>query len=85
MKSITIHGIDDSVYEVIKNKAKAEGKSINKTVKKILEEATGVKPAESMKHESEFVEFLSVWTKEDLEEFKKNTRDFEGIDEEEWK
>jgi hypothetical protein len=32
MKSITIHGIDDPLAELIKSKAQSEGLSINKTV-----------------------------------------------------
>jgi hypothetical protein len=36
MKSITIHGIDDPLAELIKSKAQSERLSINKTIKKRL-------------------------------------------------
>ena len=42
MKSITIHGIDDPLAGLIKSRAQSEGLSINKTVKKLLEESLGV-------------------------------------------
>ena len=44
MKSITIHGVDEPLSELIKSKAQSEGLSINKTIKKILESSLGVKP-----------------------------------------
>ena len=39
MKSITIHGIDDPLAKLIKSKVRSEGLSVNKTVKKLLEES----------------------------------------------
>jgi hypothetical protein len=44
MKSITIHGVDEPLAELIKSKAKSEGLSVNQTIKNILEAALGVKP-----------------------------------------
>ena len=44
MKSITIHGIDEPLEKLIKSRAREEGLSINKTLKKLLEQSLGVKP-----------------------------------------
>ena len=44
MKSITIHGVDKQLTDLIKSKAESEGLSINKTIKKLLETSLGVKP-----------------------------------------
>lgn len=41
MKSITIHGMDDEMDRQIREKAAAEGKSLNKTIKGLLEQALG--------------------------------------------
>ena len=85
MKSITIHGIDDPLAELIKSKAQAEGLSINKTVKKLLEESLGVKPRAKGSHRSDFEEFCGVWSKSELAEFEENSNDLRNIDNEDWK
>ena len=41
MKSITIHKVEDPIVELIKQRADAEGISVNRVVKKLLEEALG--------------------------------------------
>ena len=49
MKSITIHGVDKPLAELIKSKATSEGLSVNRTIKKIfeyhVEAAVSVEPA----------------------------------------
>ena len=84
MKSITIHGIDDPLAELLKSRAQAEGLSINKTVKKILEESLGVKPRSKGKHRSDFEEFCGIWSKSELGEFEKNIKDLRKINQEDW-
>jgi hypothetical protein len=84
MKSITIHGIDDPLAELLKSRAQAEGLSINKTVKKILEESLGVKPRSKGKHRSDFEEFCGIWSKSELGEFEKSTKDLRKINQEDW-
>lgn len=84
MKSITIHGIDPPLAELIKSKAKSEGLSINKTIKKLLEEALGVKPLSRGKFRSDFEEFCGMWTKSDLKEFEEKTKDLRIINDGDW-
>jgi hypothetical protein len=69
MKSITIHGIEDYLVGLIKAKAQSEGLSINKTIKKVLEEAFGIKPRPKGTHRNELEEFCGVWSQSDLAEF----------------
>jgi hypothetical protein len=85
MKSLTIHGIDDPVIKLIKAKARDEGESLNKTVKKLLEQSLGVKSAATQPHRRDFEGLCGVWSKEDKESFDKAVSDFEKIDESEWK
>jgi hypothetical protein len=85
MKSITIHGIDDPLAELIKSKAQAEGLSINKTVKKLLEESLGVKPRAKGINRHDFEEFCGIWSDSDLAEFEENTKDLRNINYEDWK
>ena len=85
MKSITIHGIDDPLSELIKSKARSEGLSVNKTVKKLLEEALGVKPQSEGKFRSDFEEFCGIWSESDLKEFEEKTKALRIIHKEDWR
>jgi hypothetical protein len=84
MKSITIHGIDQQLADLIKSKAEFEGLSINKTVKKLLEISLGVKPQSEMKNLGDFKEFCGLWTQSDLYEFEEKTADLRKIDKKDW-
>jgi len=85
MKSITIHKIDAPLYGIIKSKALSEGMSINKTVKKILEESLGVRPKPKGAFRNDFKEFCGIWSGIELAEFDERTRDLQKIDPEDWK
>lgn len=85
MKSITIHGLDDRLSEEIERKAKQDGLSLNKTIKRLLEEALGLSLKRKTDRSSEFAEFLGVWSDEDLTQFEESIRDFETIDSKDWK
>ena len=79
MKSITIHGIDDPLAELLKSRAQSEGLRINKTVKKILEESLGVKPRAKSINRSDFEEFCGIWSDSELAEFEDNTKDLGAV------
>ncbi len=85
MKSMTIHGIDDQLAELIKSKAESEGLSTNNTIKKLLETSLGVKPPPDRKNLEVFKEFLGLWTQTDLDQFEETTADMRNIDGEDWK
>lgn len=84
MKSMTIHGIDKQLEKLIKAKAQAEGLSVNKTIKQILETALGVKPPLQHKNIDDFKEFCGVWSEADLKEFEEKTADTRNVDTEDW-
>ncbi|MBU1172068.1 MAG: hypothetical protein KKD44_21130 [Proteobacteria bacterium] len=84
MKSMTIHGMDDQLAELIKAKAKSEGLSINKTLKKLLEISLGIKPQPKKNNIDDFKEFKGLWTESDLKEFEEQTADIRSIDTEDW-
>jgi hypothetical protein len=85
MKSITIHGIDDPLAELIKSRAQSEGLSINKTVKKLLGESLGVRPRKNGINRRNFEEFCGIWSDSELTEFEENTKDLRKTDHEDWK
>ena len=84
MKSLTIHGVEKPLADLIRAKADSEGLSINKTIKKLLEEYLGVKPQPDRKNLHDFKDFCGLWTKDDLDEFEKKTSDMRKIDDADW-
>lgn len=84
MKSITIHGLDDPLDSLIREKAKNEGLSLNKTIKKILEESLGIKPRLIKDRRKDFLDLFGSWTKYDLKEFDQNAKQFSQIDSTDW-
>lgn len=86
MKSITIHGIDDSLDHRLRKKATEEGLSINKTVKKILSTSFGLTPTGKppADHRQEFLDLFGVWSQKDKKEFDLTCKEFDRIDPEDW-
>lgn len=84
MKSFTIHNIDDNLAKKIKSIAKREGTSVNQTVKSLLESILGYGTDENMKRE-EFLDLFGVWSEEDELEFNRNIKEFNRIDDRDWK
>lgn len=84
MKSITVHGLDDTLDEKIRTKAGAEGLSLNKTIKQLLKEALGMgeRPPDRRR---DFQDFLGSWSRADLQEFHRATEDFATVDLDDWK
>jgi hypothetical protein len=85
MKSITIHGVDEQLAALLKQEAEKVGTSMNRTVKRLLEEALGLKPRSAGRNREVFKEFLGVWSQDDLAAFNAATADFETIDESDWR
>ncbi len=83
MKSITIHGLDTDLESLIRDLAKKEGLSLNKTIKKLLRKALGVSE-QGKDHREDFVEFLGQWSKEDRIQFEKQIEDVKKVDVGEW-
>ena len=81
MKSITIHGMDDEMDRQIREKAAAEGKSLNKTIKGLLEQALG----ERCSRREEFADLFGCWSAEELTAFERATKDLRQIDPGDWK
>ncbi len=84
MKSITIHGLDDDLARELEARAKAEKLSLNRTVKKLLSEATGLRPRDPSSKPNPFEEFAGVWTVEEAAEFDKTLEEQRQIDPEQW-
>jgi plasmid stability protein len=83
MKSISVHGIDEEMEKAIKERAKSEGKSVNKIVKELIAKAlgTGDKPPDNR---VEFADLCGVWTETEASEFMKLIADLEVADAKDW-
>lgn len=84
MKSITIHGLDDPLDKLIREKARFYGLSLNKTIKKLLRDSLGISDRKRDNKQA-FKDLFGVWSEKDLKEFEQSTKDFEKIDAEDWK
>lgn len=83
MKSITIHGLDNVLDTLIRERAAKEGLSLNKTMKKLLRKALGVnEPGED--HRQDFTEFLGQWSEQELLDFNDNIKDLNEVNVGDW-
>ena len=85
MNSITIHSLDDELDKEIREKAKNQGTSLNKTIKRLLEKALGLKSTKEPNRKDEFMDLFGVWSVEDYLEFFESTEDFNLVGPEDWK
>ncbi|MCJ7578981.1 MAG: hypothetical protein MUP98_00425 [Candidatus Aminicenantes bacterium] len=85
MNSITIHSLDDELDKEIREKAKNQGTSLNKTIKRLLEKALGLKSTKELNRKDEFMDLFGVWSEKDYLEFTESTEDFNIVDPEDWK
>jgi ferritin-like protein len=83
VKSISIHGIDEEMEKKIEERAKNEGKSVNRIVKELIAKALGLgdKPPDNR---AMFEDLSGVWTEEEEQEFLASIADLEKTDEKDW-
>ncbi len=82
MSSITIHNIEPEIDKMIRQKAEAEGNSLNKTIKNLLKSSLGI--SKQVK-KNNLDRFYGVWSKEEADEFDKIiSQEFEKIDPKDW-
>ncbi|MBI4651966.1 hypothetical protein HY745_11935 [Candidatus Desantisbacteria bacterium] len=84
MKSITIHNIDNTTDILIREKAKKEGKSLNKTIQSLLKKSLGLDALNENDRKKNFLDLFGSWNKNDEKEFINNTKTFNKIDAEDW-
>jgi len=84
MKSITIHGLDETMDKLIRQRAQSHEMSLNKTIKQLLRKSLGL--AQKRAEKRDFSKFFGIWSKKEADEFDKIiNEEFENIDEEDWK
>jgi plasmid stability protein len=83
LKSISVHGIDKEIEQKIGERAKREGKSVNRIVKELIAKALGMgeKPPDNR---AMFEDLSGVWTEAQEREFMDSIADLETTDAEDW-
>ncbi len=84
MKSISVHGINEETEKKIAERAKSEGKSVNKVVKELIAKALGLGERPPDKGEA-FADLCGVWTEEEAAEFMAAIADLETVDAKDWR
>lgn len=83
MTSITIHGLEDPLDSLIRERARNQGLSLNKTIKQLLAESLGISHT-MPKNSNDFTDLCGIWSSEDLEEFTRSTQELSATDLKDW-
>jgi len=82
MRSITIHNLGEPLYRSLASKARRDGRSLNRTIKSILEEALGVTAGGEHRSTNVFQDLCGILPRGEAERLLKMEEEFETIDEE---
>ena len=85
MSSFTVHDLDPTVARLLKQRARAEGTSVNRAIKRILEEALGARPASRQKNRKHFEKFNGMWSKAEADAFDREVADLQRVDLSDWR
>jgi len=86
MGAITVRNLPPDLARAIRQKAKQERTSLNRTVISLLEEATGLgSPAKKAVLHHDLDHLFGCWSREEYEEFNEALREQRRIDPEMWK
>ena len=84
MKSITIHKLDEALARVLEERARREGVSINRLVKKLLRSALGLEKEPEPDHREDFLDLFGTWSDRETNEFHKRIEELETIEPQDW-
>ena len=85
MSAITLRNLPPKVAKAIREKARKERLSMNKTVIKLLEEATGATLEAKRVVHHDLDRFFGTWTKEEADAFDEALREQRQVEPEMWK
>jgi hypothetical protein len=85
MKSIHVRKIDDDLMLQLKKAAISQKVSVNTVILSLLRYGLGLTKRRKLPVYGDLDQFIGTWNEDDLNEFKKNTADFEKIDEDLWR
>ena len=83
MTDITIHGLEDPIDSLLRERARQQGISLNKAIKQILAESFGL-TLDTKKNRHDFEDLSGAWTSEDVAEFSRAAQDFSIVEPRDW-
>jgi len=83
MKHLTIRDVPPELARALEEEKKKRKQSLNRTVLDLLKQALGLVPWGA--YDNGLGRLAGTWSKEELEEFERNTSVFEQVDEELWR
>ena len=78
-----MHGVDESIDRKIREMARREHASINRTAQALLRKALGLGEGPT-DHRADFQDLAGRWTSADLDEFENATADLSTVDPRAW-
>jgi hypothetical protein len=84
-KAVTLRNLPPAVARAVRERAEADGVSLNKAVIRLLEEALGLARAKRPRVNHDFDEFIGAWTDEEAREFDQALRAQRRIDPGMWR
>ena len=85
MNAITVRNLPPAVAKAVKEKARKEKLSLNKTIVKLLEAATGAQKGDTQVVHHDLDHLAGTWTEAEYQEFMAALREQRQIDPEMWK
>jgi len=85
MSQLTVRGVPADLDRRLRSEAKRRGLSLNRTVIRLLAEATGQATDTAKLPNLNYEQFIGSWTAEDVAEFDEHLRQTRQIDEELWR
>ena len=78
----TVRGIPEDLEHQLRERARWSGESLNRTLIRLLREAVGLNPTRKKRDLSALA---GTWSHEEADEFDREVRQFEEIDDELWR
>ena len=85
MATMTLRGVDERCAEVLKERAKQEGTSLNTFMLRLLRESLGLEKKRRNVVYTDLDFLAGTWSDADVAEFAQATSVFEKVDEEMWR
>jgi len=89
MKQTTVRGIDAPLVRRLKEEARRHGLSLNRTILRLLRQATGLakqdEPAAGTRHFADLDHLIGTWSEQDADEFDRALARLRHVDEDLWR
>ena len=89
MKQTTLRGIDPSLARRLREEARRQGLSLNRTILRLLRQATGLaksgEPSPGRQRFADLDGLIGTWSEEEADEFDRALQHLRQIDEEMWR